>query len=291
MTKLTIVPSTSPLRLAAVLLATATVAGALFGAPPAWAAKQQSSKSTTSTASVASAPSYVALPATKIAVDLQTVISASATPTYSNWVRDINGVRFVKAIVVANPSADPDLASLRSKVLALGGSVYFRYTSVTALSVLLPAHRVIDIAGLAEVQGISPNRMTARTAMAMTPSAIETATGASTVRSRTGTGFSGLDGSGVGIAILDSGVMFRHQLFNDALGLSRVRRSVSFLRVGDATASGAKDWTPLIDASAGLYPGSVTMAAYEAKIDNSVTGMSDAYGHGSHVAAVAAGTT
>ena len=59
-----------------------------------------------------------------------------------------------KAIVVATPGADHELASLRESVLAesvlaLGGSVYFRYTSVTALSVLLPAQRVIDIAMLA----------------------------------------------------------------------------------------------------------------------------------------------
>ena len=72
-------------------------------------------------------------------------------------MRDINGVRHVKAIVVGMPSADPELASLRKSVLALGGSVYFRYTAVSVLSVLLPAHRVADIAALADVRGISPN--------------------------------------------------------------------------------------------------------------------------------------
>ena len=221
--------------------------------------------------------------AAKIAVDLRTVIAAAATPSYSNWVRDINGVRHVKAIVVATPSADPELASLRKSVLALGGSVYFRYTSVTALSVLLPAQRVIDIAMLADVQGVSPNRVTARTATSLAASALEEATGVASVRTRTAAGYSGLDGSGVGIAILDSGVMLKHQLFNDAAGVSRVRKNVSFLRAGDATAAGAKDWRPGIDASAGLYPGSPSMATYESKIDNAATPMSDAYGHGSHV--------
>ena len=116
-------------------------------------------------------------------------------------MRDINGVRYVKAIVVATPSADPELASLRKSVLALGGSVYFRYTPVTALSVQVAAQRVIDIAMLADVQGVSPHCMTTRTAA----------------------GYNGLDGSGVGIAILDSGVILKHQLFNDPAGVSRVR--------------------------------------------------------------------
>ena len=93
-------------------------------------------------------------------------------------------------------------------MLAAGGSVYFRYTSVTALSVLLPADSVsTEIAARAEVQSISPNRMTARTASTVTTSLLEQATGATGVRTpHRRTGYSGLDGTGVGIAVLDSGV-------------------------------------------------------------------------------------
>ena len=192
MTHSTHTPSRARCRLAGILLAFTV---SLVGVSSASAA------STSTTTTTAPLTTDATSAAAKIAVDLRTVIAASATPIYSSWVRDINGVRHVKAIVVATPSADPELASLRKSVLAVGGSVYFRYTSVTALSVLLPAQRVIDIAMLADVQGVSPNRMTARTAA----------------------GYSGLDGSGVGIAILDSGVMLKHQLFSDAAGVSRVR--------------------------------------------------------------------
>ncbi|MBK9360593.1 MAG: S8 family serine peptidase [Rubrivivax sp.] len=279
----------------AALVAGAALALSVFSAAPALAAKAATKtlvSSTTTTSPSTTTTDFATVPASaKVAADLQAAISAAATPTYSSWVRDINGVRHVKAIVVASASADPELSSLRQSVLALGGSVYFRYTSVTALSVLLPARRVIDIAALADVQGISPNRMTARTATSLTPSLLEQASGASGVRTRSGTavGYSGLDGSGVGIAVLDSGVMPKHQLFNDAAGVSRVRKSVNFLLAGDATAAGTKDWTPGVDTSASLYPGSPTMATYEAKIDGSRLPMSDAYGHGTHVAAVAAG--
>jgi hypothetical protein len=64
---------------------------------------------------------------------LQQVLSAPTTPKLS-WAKDINGSRYVKALVVAN-SADPDLVALRADVLAKGGSVYLRYVSVAALSV------------------------------------------------------------------------------------------------------------------------------------------------------------
>ncbi len=81
-------------------------------------------------------------------------------------------MRHVKALVVSN-STDPDLVALRAAVLANGGSVYMRYVSVAALSVMLPANQVAAIAARSDVQGISPNRLTARTA-----SLLEYATGA-----------------------------------------------------------------------------------------------------------------
>jgi subtilisin family serine protease len=70
---------------------------------------------------------------------------------------------------------------------------------------------------------------------------------------------------------------------------TRVKRAVDFLKVGDATAVGVKDWTPGVDASASLYPGSATMATYESKIASDGTDRADLYGHGTHVASVAAG--
>ena len=62
-----------------------------------------------------------------------------------NWVKVDDGRRLVKALIVAE-SSDVELDGLRRAVLDAGGSVYYRYVSVAALSVMLPASRVVDIA-------------------------------------------------------------------------------------------------------------------------------------------------
>ncbi|MDH5340862.1 MAG: S8 family serine peptidase, partial [Rubrivivax sp.] len=268
------------------------LAAVSLGVSPAWAAR--AAKSTSST-SLASTETLVVQTGTvtspKIAADLLAAINASSTPRLS-WAKDIDGVRYVKAIVVGTPTADPELTSLRNSVLAAGGSIYFRYTSVAALSVLLPAQRVIDIANRADVQTLSPNRMTARTATTLTPSHLEQATGVTGVRSRsqaTPLGYSGLDGAGIGIAVLDSGVMPAHALFADANGATRVRKALNILKTGDVTTTALKDWTPGVDQSAALYPASPTLASFASKTNNAGSNFTDGYGHGTHVAGVAAG--
>ena len=100
--------------------------------------------------------------ASKIATDLQQVISAPTTPINS-WAKDVGGRRLVKVLIVSN-GTDPNLVALRNDVIAKGGSVYFRYVSVAALSAMLPANQVAAIAARSDVQGVSPNRLTARTA-------------------------------------------------------------------------------------------------------------------------------
>lgn len=69
--------------------------------------------------------------ASKIAADLQEILRSPATPKRS-WTEELAGRRYVKALIVSS-STDPDLAELRANVLALGGSVYYRYLSVPAL--------------------------------------------------------------------------------------------------------------------------------------------------------------
>jgi hypothetical protein len=120
------------------------------------------------------------VPASKIAADMWQVVLSPTTPRLS-WAKDVNGVRMVKALIVSN-STDPDLTALRADVIAKGGAVYFRYTSVAALSVMLPSWTVPIIALRSDVQGISPNRLTARTA-----STLEAVTGAINLRTYTST--------------------------------------------------------------------------------------------------------
>ena len=220
-----------------------------------------------------------------IATDLQQVLNANATPKIS-WAKDVNGLRMVKVLIVAK-SGDPDLVALRNDVIARGGAVYFRYVSVAALSAMLPASQVAAIAARSDVQGVSPNRLTARTA-----SALEAVTGALNLRSYNGNSanYSGLDGSGVGIAVLDSGIGWSHLNLMASDGKTpRVARAVDFQKTGDATLVGAKDWTPGVDAAAALSPASAALADYEAKIDTTGKNRNDLYGHGTHVASVAAG--
>ena len=220
----------------------------------------------------------------KVAADLAAMIAAPTTPVIS-WAKDVNGIRYVKALVISSNTTDPDLVSLRAAVMSAGGSVYMNYVSVRALSVMLPVNQVYNLAARSDVQGISPNRLTARTA-----SLLELATGTTTQRTGSGTTWTGLDGSGVGIAVLDSGIAANHLNFVGANGsTSRVLKAVDFQKAGDATLVGAKDWTTGVDASAALYPGSKTMANYEAKINASGLDRTDYYGHGSHVASISAG--
>ena len=89
----------------------------------------------------------------KVAQDLRNVIAAPTTPKV-NWVKDVSGVRYVKALIVSD-SADPDLVSLRAAVMSTGGSIYMRYLTVRALSVMVPANKVYALAARSDVSNPS----------------------------------------------------------------------------------------------------------------------------------------
>ena len=222
----------------------------------------------------------------KIAADLQKALSASKTPAL-NWTRDINGVRHVKVLIVGQTD-DVELGGLRSAVMSAGGSIYYRYSSVLALAAMLPASKVAAIAARSDVQSISPNRLMTRSA-----STLELVTGAAAVRATGTTNYSqvsGYTGKGIGIAVLDSGISWQHRNFRgESASESRVREAVNFTRAGDAVRAGVTDWKAGIDVSGTLYPGSPSMDTYRAKIENGFAAKADRYGHGTHVAAVAAG--
>jgi serine protease AprX len=218
----------------------------------------------------------------RVAPDLLDAITAKKIDTKSNWIKEDRGVRLVKALVIAN-SSDVELTSLRAEVLAAGGSIYYRYVSVTGLSVMLPASRIAQIARRSDVVSMSANRMTSKT-----DSFLQTVTGSGSASRSKGTT---LDGRGVGIAVLDSGVMAAHHSFDGGRGNfgSRVAKSVDFTQVGDAEISGARDWKAGIDASVAVMPEALLQMIFENRINGDYSLNPDGFGHGTFVASVAAG--
>ena len=113
----------------------------------------------------------------RIAADLQQAADAVGPPR-ANWVRDIQGVRQVQAIVVSS-NADPAMADLQAFVLGLGGTVHAMHPAVQAMTVQLKAGQLQALAQHRDVVSVSPNRVTQRTA-----STLEQITGALTANVR-----------------------------------------------------------------------------------------------------------
>jgi subtilisin family serine protease len=215
----------------------------------------------------------------KMARDLDDVETA-APQQGRRWMRERGGRRMVQVVIVS-ADADRNMTALKAEVARVGGSVDAAMPGLSMLTASLPVRQVARIGNRADVRYVAPNRETRRTA-----STLEAITGATTSAVRansTKTSYSGLDGTGVGIAVVDSGVMRMHEAFNNAAGVSRVARNVQFMTTSLA------DWTNGYDASTSLQPGSAALAAYEAAINNSASLVQDAYGHGTHVASIAAG--
>jgi serine protease AprX len=215
----------------------------------------------------------------KLSHELRDIVKTGATPA-ARWVHDVAGVRHLQAVVVTD-GVDPLMTGVRAQVLRAGGSIHAMHPAVHAVTVQLPADELHALAQRSDVVSVSPNRDIRRTA-----SMLEMITGTltSNVRSHSSPStYSGLDGSGIGIAILDSGVMKSHEAFENSSDVSRVQRNVNMLNASLA------NWTTGVDSTTSLAPGSSALAAYEAAIAADSAGNDDAYGHGTLVASVAAG--
>jgi hypothetical protein len=193
----------------------------------------------------------------KVSRDLQEAVDSGKTK--ARWVRDDRGRRMVQVVIVGNGD-DRDMTALKAEIQRVGGSVEVSMPGLLMLTANVPARRVTQLAERADVRNVVPNRPTRRTA-----STLEAITGAtvSPVRtSSTKASYSGLDGTGIGIAIVDSGVMKNHEAFNNASGITRVVKNVQTLTTTLA------DWTNGYDSNTSLQPGSTALASYEAAIDN-----------------------
>jgi serine protease AprX len=219
----------------------------------------------------------------KLSVDLRPLVTSPGTvPVDAAWAKSSNGQVLVKVLIVG-ASTDAELTSLRADLLARGGSVFYNYVSVRALSAMLPTSALAVVAARSDVLTIAPNRATQRQA-----SLVQTVSGAGDALPGAGTA-SALDGRGVGIAVLDSGIDFRHRNLLGADGKSRVRASVDFVAMGrmtflDGGWTGGRDYSPMIKSLTAAYftwTGGANAPLFAKE--------PDAYGHGTAVASVAAG--
>ena len=156
---------------------------------------------------------------------------------------DPSGARRVDVILQARSA---DNASLRA-FLNSGEARIIRRIGSGAMVVNLPLSMLNSLSASGLINYVSPDRKTGASGH------IETTTGAAQMRTQPGDLFSGpwtLDGSGVGIAFLDSGIFAHHTAFKNNTGGSRVVANVNF---------------------------------------SSSDSTEDRYGHGTHVAALAAG--
>ena len=145
--------------------------------------------------------------------------------------------------IVVNFNASTSDSVLTSRVLGAGGKIHQIHRNMNVATIDVPRSRVNELAEALEVEYISPDRPL------MAFGHIQATTGAQQIRSLiSGTT---LNGKGIGIAIIDSGVDSTHKL---------------------------------IRASSG-HPGIIKYSSF---LSSSAT--TDKYGHGTHIASIASGS-
>ncbi|MEY3251614.1 MAG: hypothetical protein RL227_587, partial [Pseudomonadota bacterium] len=272
-------------------LTVALVAASLLASAPAMA--RPTGDAPAATPPNAPMPGMAALKAVKkskernrVSADLAEEVDDDQRERFSKreqrrWAREHRGQRQVQVVVLSDAD-DPAMSSLRESVAELGGVVQAAYPALRSMTVVMPKQALRRLALHPDVLNIAPNRETRSTA-----SQLEAITGALSPEVRTyptPSSYTGLDGSGVGIAILDSGVMKAHRNFRNPAGTSsRVVRSVSMLKIDSAR------WDNDFSIWGTPQPGSASQRDFDAAVAADHDILQDPYGHGTHVASVAAG--
>ena len=188
--------------------------------------------------------------------------------------RSIKGIMVtdLKRSMLADPSVRADL---QSKFSRLNGNLKDTYNTMGMISAEMPLSRVRDLEYDEDIAYVSPDRPTASYGH------VEMTTGAGPTDGRTEVaGFSSLNGTGVGIAVLDSGIDNAHNLIKASTGRPSVVYSKTYTSVpvnkdyyghGSHVAS-------LLAGSNAFKSGYYTGVAYESKIIN--LGVLDAAGTG-----------
>src|SRR5258708_8167497 len=155
------------------------------------------------------------------------------------------------------------------------------------VAVMVPASRVMDVARRADVLTLSPSRAVVRAS-----SQLQSTTGAANAASPNG---GRLDGNGVGIAIVDSGIGYSHQSVSTTLpfnlkGPTRVQQALDWVQIGRDV--GGAGWVIGTDSSStisNVLNGTLFTSVVQAtQLPRALR--ADPYGHGTPVASTAAGS-
>ena len=174
-----------------------------------------------------------------------------------------SGTEAVKRVIV-QLSQTAVRNSLPAKLARFGGHIHQSHDAVGLTTIEIPAGRVRELAADSDVAYLSPDRPVAATGH------LETTTGAVLVRDLVnGTT---LDGRGIGIAVIDSGIYSNHYL------LTGPRKELEF-KIKDLTKDCSKNLTPVS-----------SPVRYEQSFVNGECSADDIYGHGTHVASLIRGS-
>ncbi len=77
----------------------------------------------------------------KLSDDLANVTSGSGKSVKNTWLNSVGATTYAKVVIVAGGS-DPELTDLRRAVVAKGGSVYYRYVSISGLLAVVPLDQI-----------------------------------------------------------------------------------------------------------------------------------------------------
>jgi len=135
------------------------------------------------------------------------------SPGFNNRVEKIS-------VIVQQAGADP--SDLLSALSASGGSEFRSFPALGFHVLNLPESAIPAISDRPDVAYISANRET------QVLGHLSATTGADLARVTSGTNVSGVDGTGIGIAVLDSGMYTNHVSFLDRNNGNRIALSLDF---------------------------------------------------------------